>query len=77
MVAEAQVRECLGLTSYRFEYSGNFTNLSPLAFMGAYYSSELPMIFGTYADIGSEGTFFQKETSEFMQELCLEFAKDP
>ena len=77
MVAEAQIRESLGLTSYRFEYSGNFSNLSPLAFMGAYHSSELPMIFGTYADVGGEGTHFQKETSEVMQDLWLEFAKDP
>lgn len=77
MVAEAQIRESLGLTSYRFEYSGNFSNLSPLPFMGAYHSSELPMIFGTYADVGGAGTPFQKATSEAMQDLWLEFAKDP
>lgn len=77
MVAEAQIRENLGLTSYRFMYAGNFSNLSPLPFMGAYHSSELPMIFGTYADVGGPGTPFQDATSEAMQDLWLEFAKDP
>jgi acetylcholinesterase len=77
MVAEAQIRESLSATTYRFEYSGNFSNLSPLPFMGAYHSSELPMIFGTYGDVGGAGTRFQNETSEAMQDLWLRFAKDP
>jgi acetylcholinesterase len=77
MVAEAGIRESLNLTSYRFEYAGNFSNLSPLPFMGAYHSSELPMIFGTYADVGGAGTPFQIRTSEAIQDLWLEFAKDP
>lgn len=45
--------------------------------MGAYHSSELPMIFGTYADVGGDGTRFQKDTSEVMQDLWLAFARDP
>ncbi|TGO40966.1 hypothetical protein BHYA_0028g00070 [Botrytis hyacinthi] len=69
VVAEAQIRQSLNATTYRFEYSGNFSNLSPLPFMGAYHSSELPMIFGTYADVGGDGTQFQKDTSEAMQGL--------
>lgn len=77
VVAEAQIRESLNLTTYRFEYSGNFSNLSPLPFMGAYHSSELPMIFGTYGDVGGAGMRFQKETSEAMQDLWLQFAIDP
>ncbi|TGO13709.1 hypothetical protein BTUL_0064g00070 [Botrytis tulipae] len=77
VVAEAQIRQSLNATTYRFEYSGNFSNLSPLPFMGAYHSSELPMIFGTYADVGGDGTRFQKDTSEAMQDLWLAFARDP
>ncbi|KAJ5112861.1 hypothetical protein N7456_001395 [Penicillium angulare] len=77
VVWESQIRESLGATTYRFEYAGNFSNLSPLAFMGAYHSSELPMIFGTYADVGGQGTQFQKDTSETMQDLWLAFARDP
>ncbi|THV52974.1 hypothetical protein BGAL_0063g00320 [Botrytis galanthina] len=77
VVAEAQIRQSLNATTYRFEYSGNFSNLSPLPFMGAYHSSELPMIFGTYADVGGDGTRFQKDTSEAMQDLWLTFARDP
>ncbi|TGO65896.1 hypothetical protein BOTNAR_0073g00210 [Botryotinia narcissicola] len=77
VVAEAQIRQSLNASTYRFEYSGNFSNLSPLPFMGAYHSSELPMIFGTFADVGGDGTRFQKDTSEAMQDLWLAFARDP
>ncbi|KAF5878063.1 putative chlorogenic acid esterase precursor protein [Botrytis fragariae] len=77
VVAEAQIRQSLNATTYRFEYSDNFSNLSPLPFMGAYHSSGLPMSFGTYADVGGDGTRFQKNTSEAMQDLCLTFARDP
>lgn len=45
--------------------------------MGAYHSSELPMLFGTYADIGGARTFFQEQTSHAMQDLWLELAKNP
>ncbi|TEY86380.1 hypothetical protein BOTCAL_0009g00070 [Botryotinia calthae] len=77
VVAEAQIRQSLNAKTYRFEYSGNFSNLSPLPFMGTYHSSELPMMFGTYADVGGDGTLFQKDTSEAIQNLWLAFARDP
>ena len=37
-----------GLTTYRYEYAGNFSSLTPLAWMGAYHRSDVPMVFGTY-----------------------------
>lgn len=58
-------------------YAGNFSNISPYYWMGAYPSSELPMIFGTYGDFRSNGTEFQRDTSEAMQDFYLEFAKGP
>ena len=33
-------REAAGLTTYRYIYSGNFSNVSPLPWMGAYHSCE-------------------------------------
>ncbi|EGZ73017.1 alpha/beta-hydrolase [Neurospora tetrasperma FGSC 2509] len=33
---------------FRYEYFGNFTDVSPLPFLGAYHGAELPLIFGTY-----------------------------
>lgn len=29
-----------GLTTYRYEYAGNFSNVSPLSWMGAYHSCQ-------------------------------------
>lgn len=45
--------------------------------MGAYHSSELPMFFDTYSDIGGPGTAFQNATSRAMQDFYLAFANDP
>jgi hypothetical protein len=76
-VYQAKARIALGFTVYRGVYSGNFSNVAPLPWMGGYHSSELPMIMGTYADIGGPGTAFQNETSVAMQDLWLAFANDP
>lgn len=77
VVGEARVREALGLTTYRMMYSGNFSNISPHWWMGAYHSSELPLLFGTYGDFRGSGTDFEDKTSEIMQDYYLAFALDP
>ncbi|KAK0615078.1 Alpha/Beta hydrolase protein [Bombardia bombarda] len=65
-----------GLTTYRYEYAGNFSSLTPLAWMGAYHASDVPMVFGTYE--GQEGvTGYQREVAEAMQDYVLEFMRDP
>jgi carboxylesterase type B len=76
-VLEAELRNSLNLTTYRYMYAGNFSNISPYYWMGAYHSSELPMIFGTYGDFRGKGTTFQRDTSEAMQDFYLKFANDP
>ncbi|KAI1272089.1 Alpha/Beta hydrolase protein [Xylaria sp. FL0933] len=70
------LRAEVGATTYRFLYGGNFSDISPVPWLGAYHTSDLPMIFGTY---GSEGplTQFEKHVSWTMQDLYLEFIKDP
>ncbi|TVY83336.1 Lipase [Lachnellula suecica] len=60
--------------TWRYLYAGNFTNLSPRPWEGAYHASELPMIFGT---AGAASTSFQNATSAKMQDLWLAFARDP
>ncbi|KAL2069852.1 hypothetical protein VTL71DRAFT_14531 [Oculimacula yallundae] len=62
--------------THRFLYSGNFTNVSPEPWMGAYHSSELPLIFGTHA-LNGESTAFEEEVSEAMQDAYVAFARDP
>ncbi|PWY90233.1 carboxylesterase, type B [Aspergillus heteromorphus CBS 117.55] len=69
-------RQSLGLTTYRYQYRGNFTNISPSPGLGAYHTSELPMIFGTSTIFGAD-TKFETAVSEKMQDLWLAFAKDP
>ncbi|KAK4460731.1 lipase 1 [Cladorrhinum samala] len=71
-----QVRERKGLTTYRYEYSGNFSSVTPLDWMGAYHGSDVPMIFGTYE--GREGVSeYQREVAERMQDYVLAFMRDP
>lgn len=62
-------------TTHRFFYAGNFTNVSPKPWMGAYHSSELPMVFGTH-DLNGESGDFEVAVSEAMQDAYLAFARD-
>jgi acetylcholinesterase len=72
---DLKMRANAGLTSYFYQYRGNFTNIHPT--LGAFHSSELPLVFGTHGIINSPSTPFEKETSEKMQDLWLAFLKDP
>ncbi|CZS96718.1 related to triacylglycerol lipase V precursor [Rhynchosporium agropyri] len=63
-------------TTYRHFYAGNFTNVSQNPWIGAYHSSELPLIFGTDC-LNGESTTFEKEVSDVMQDAYLAFARDP
>ncbi|KAK3316775.1 Alpha/Beta hydrolase protein [Apodospora peruviana] len=53
-----QARKRLNLTTYRYEYAGNFSSVTPLWWMGAYHASDIPMVFGTY-----EGRFGALDSS--------------
>ncbi|KAK5168218.1 uncharacterized protein LTR77_006787 [Saxophila tyrrhenica] len=64
-------------TTYRYEYFGNFSNVSPVSWMGAYHSSELPLVFGTHPLYRGNSTAFEWSVSETMQGLWLSFAADP
>jgi acetylcholinesterase len=77
VVVTSDLRTQGGRVTYRYQYQGNFTNISPLVWMGAYHSGELPMIFGTDGDFRGPSTKFEKETSIKMQDLWLAFANDP
>ncbi|OMP84398.1 Para-nitrobenzyl esterase [Diplodia seriata] len=77
LVQSTNDRAAAGLDVYRFWYSGNFTNISPLPWMGAFHCSELPLVFGTHSNYRGNSTPFEYAVSERMQDLWLEFAKDP
>jgi carboxylesterase type B len=64
--------------TYRYEYAGNFSNISPVSWFGAYHSSELPLLFGTHDEYGpGRSTPFEFAVSDAMQALWLSFARDP
>jgi carboxylesterase type B len=59
---------------YRYLYAGNFTNISPTPFLGAYHEAELPLLFGTFEDFRGDATELQRETSVAMQDSWLALA---
>ncbi|GAB7358626.1 hypothetical protein MBLNU230_g3856t1 [Neophaeotheca triangularis] len=76
----SQMRQKLGLTTYRYLYSGNFSNVSPLPWAGAFHGADLPILFGTHPDYTNgqgESPPRAYEVSDRMQDLLLAFMRDP
>ncbi|KAL1303782.1 hypothetical protein AAFC00_007119 [Neodothiora populina] len=71
-----ELRQLAGVPTYTYLYSGNFSNISPRPWMGAYHSSELPLIFGTYGNYRGPSTALEVDTSKAMQDAWLTFAAD-
>ncbi|EME40266.1 hypothetical protein DOTSEDRAFT_179278 [Dothistroma septosporum NZE10] len=74
---EIQLRQEAGRLTYSYRYAGNFTNISPRPWQGAYHSSELPLLFGTHPNYRGKSTELEYETSWAMQDAWVAFAKDP
>ncbi|GAQ39481.1 hypothetical protein AtubIFM55763_000063 [Aspergillus tubingensis] len=74
---EVKNRNLANLTTYRYQYAGNFTNISPLPWFGAYHSAELPILFGTHYEYGGPSTQYEWDVSYAMQALWLSFVEDP
>lgn len=51
---------------WRYWYFGNWTNLDPFPWLGAYHSSEIPLVFGTSYLEGPDSPL-EKATSVYMQ----------
>jgi acetylcholinesterase len=73
----SHARQSYSLTTYRYRYDGNFSNISPPSYPGAYHASELPLIFGTAGDFHGASTAYENTVSSKMQDLWVAFAKDP
>ncbi|KAI8246756.1 Acetylcholinesterase [Colletotrichum sp. SAR 10_99] len=72
----AGMREAAKRKTYRYLYSGNFTDISPYFWAGAYHMTELPQIFGTRGDFIAAASDYEVQTSEAMQDLWLGFAQN-
>jgi len=73
-----RLRDTINLPTYRYQYAGNWSNQDPLPWMGAFHSSDLVMLFGTYDN--GEGPVkepLEAVTSETMEDYVLAFVKDP
>ena len=73
----SELRQRGNVTSYRYLYGGNFTNVSPLPYLGATHASDLPLLFGSFQDFNGQGPSFEYTTSAVMQDFLLAFMKDP
>ncbi|KAH7128128.1 Alpha/Beta hydrolase protein [Dendryphion nanum] len=76
-VKTTQDRYAASASTFRFLYGGNFSNISPQWWEGAYHSAELPLIFGTHDIARSKSTPFEYAVSEKMQDYWVAFARDP
>ncbi|KAK8034432.1 carboxylesterase [Apiospora rasikravindrae] len=72
----AVVRAAHNLTTYRYQWAGNYTNLTPYPWMGAYHASDVPIIFGTY-DLHGGATEGQRRAAEALQDYVFAFLEDP
>ncbi|KAH8688339.1 Alpha/Beta hydrolase protein [Ilyonectria robusta] len=74
---EIQNRVKFGYDTYRYHYAGNFSNISPLPWIGATHSAELPLLFGTHYEYRGNSTEFEWEVSYGMEALWLSFLSNP
>jgi hypothetical protein len=70
-------RDNADLATYRYEWAGNFSNIAPLSWLGAYHYSDLYMFFGTYLIAPGEIPELEVNSSEKMQDLLFDFVNDP
>lgn len=73
----ARYRFEASVPTFQFLYDGNFSNISPRSWQGAFHSSELPLIFGTTEVVRGASTTFELALSHRMQDLYLAFISDP
>lgn len=72
-----EARAALGVAAYRYQYAGNFSNLTPLPWLGAYHAADIPLVMGSYERTGGEATGFERAVAETMQDYLLAFMEDP
>ncbi|KAK4175910.1 Alpha/Beta hydrolase protein [Triangularia setosa] len=74
-VQASALRIVAGVPVYRYYYTGNFSNISPEPFLGAYHSAELPLLFGTDSLFRGPSTPEEEALSEVMQDSWVALAK--
>ncbi|RCI09414.1 hypothetical protein L249_3674 [Ophiocordyceps polyrhachis-furcata BCC 54312] len=65
----------VGIPSWRYVFDAAFPNHEAFPGSGAWHSSEIDLVFGTYSRAGA--TAYQEKLSRAMQKAWADFAKDP
>ncbi|KAE8143623.1 Alpha/Beta hydrolase protein [Aspergillus pseudotamarii] len=67
------------IPTWRYLYHGNWSGLSPTPWLGAYHSSDVPIVFGTYNNTPIQPSSSPAEVaaSKYIQGAWVAFAKDP
>ncbi|KAF8602062.1 alpha/beta-hydrolase [Ceratobasidium sp. AG-I] len=77
---EAKLRIDGGLPTWRYRYSGIYSNLSPWSFIRTYHTSDVPMWLGSInvvPGLKENVTDAQRKQSDYMEEALVAFANDP
>lgn len=74
--ASAGAKASFGVPVWRTRYFGTWPNLNPLPWLGAYHSSDIPMIFAT-SDLRGPDTQTEAAVSRYYQGTWAAFARDP
>ncbi|KAL4897496.1 Alpha/Beta hydrolase protein [Aspergillus ambiguus] len=73
----AELRYNTSSLTFYYYNTANFSNISPRPWEGAYHTSELPLVFGTYSQYGGPTTREEVDVATRWQELYLAFIRDP
>ncbi|KAL1867335.1 hypothetical protein Daus18300_006454 [Diaporthe australafricana] len=74
----SNLRYDTGARTFRYWNNASFPNISPLWWEGAYHTSELGLLFGTYIEYGvGPATEFEHQVADTWQDFYLAFIKDP
>ncbi|KAF2111203.1 carboxylesterase [Lophiotrema nucula] len=65
-----------GIPTWRYYFNATFPNNTPFVGAGAFHSSEVPEVFGTYKE-NAQTTTRQRDLSKAMMKAWADFAKDP
>ncbi|KAF7857844.1 uncharacterized protein EAF02_011211 [Botrytis sinoallii] len=63
-----------GYPTFRYYYNATFANIQPVPGLGAYHSSEIPLVFG---NLPANSTAAEKSLSVLIQKSWADFAKNP
>ncbi|KAF5876620.1 putative para-nitrobenzyl esterase protein [Botrytis fragariae] len=70
----ANLSSAAGYPTFRYYYNATFANIQPVPGLGAYHSSEIPLVFGNFP---ANSTAAEISLSALIQKSWADFAKNP